>query len=87
MLDIATAYLYRLCHYNINKIILGPCPISHFPNMPLCNRVMSICSEVTKQAVPTMPHYLGQGRVKKKILLKSIINMYKIFHVSNIPLF
>jgi hypothetical protein len=38
MLDIATAYPYRLCHYNINKIILGPCPISHFPNMPLCNR-------------------------------------------------
>ena len=33
MLDIATAYPYRLCHYNINKIILGPCPISHFPNM------------------------------------------------------
>jgi hypothetical protein len=47
ILDIATAYPYRLCHYNINKIILGPCPISHFPNMPLCNRVMSIstCSE------------------------------------------
>jgi hypothetical protein len=47
MLDIAIAYPYRLCHYNINKIILGPCPISHFPNMPLCNRVMSIstCSE------------------------------------------
>jgi hypothetical protein len=33
MLDIATAYPYRLCHYNINKIILGPCPISHFPNI------------------------------------------------------
>ena len=47
MLDIATTYPYRLCHYNINKIILGPCPISRFPNMPLCNRVMSIstCSE------------------------------------------
>jgi hypothetical protein len=47
MLDIATAYPYRLCHYNINKIILGPYPIARFPNMPLCNRAMSIstCSE------------------------------------------
>jgi hypothetical protein len=42
MLDIATAYPYRLCHYNINKIILGPYPIARFPNnaiikMPLRN--------------------------------------------------
>ena len=64
MLDIATAYPYRLCHYNINKIILGPCPIVRFPNMPLCNRAMSI-STVKKQIDPTMPHYLSQGRVKK----------------------
>jgi hypothetical protein len=89
MLDIATAYPYRLCHYNINKIILGPCPISRFPNMPLCNRAMSIstCFEQSqKQVVPTMPYYLGQGRVKK-IILKSIINTYETLHVLNIPLF
>jgi hypothetical protein len=48
MLDIAAAYPYRLCHYNINKIILGPCPISHFPNMSLYNRVMSISTLFTR---------------------------------------